>query len=59
MYWYVEFCPECGSKLPIGAAKFCLNYGTSLWAASDTSIAEGAAAQPTTSNITEHTSLQQ
>ena len=27
----MKFCPECGSQLPIGTAKYCSNCGKSLW----------------------------
>jgi len=27
----LKFCPECGSQLPIGTAKFCSNCGNNLW----------------------------
>ena len=27
----MKFCPECGSQLPIGTAKFCSNCGNNLW----------------------------
>ena len=36
----MKFCPECGSQLQTGTAKFCHNCGTSLWvpAKSETDI---------------------
>jgi Holliday junction resolvase len=33
----VKFCPECGSQLPLGPAKFCSNCGKSLWDAKESS----------------------
>jgi ribosomal protein S27AE len=63
----MKFCPECGSKLPIGTAKFCSNCGASLWAtASETRIGGGSAEgveeqrqSTAATNTKEHTPLEE
>ena len=40
--YHMKFCPECGSRLPIGIVESCSSCGMSLWAniTSETNIAE-------------------